>query len=190
MGGHSRFLLEKAGRVKKRKRSSAQNAGLNREAELFLAWSESVARGDYCPLDLDAESIMWAGGLPDEFPPWPDKECPRLTVRTDGWARTWSKKLAVLSLKCARYGYSKPAWWNGIGEAPWYYDTQCQAEMAALNADHALLIIGCGWIRDDDDPRDDGEVKVLHVERDEDAIAEIRQTVAHGWAVIESLRAA
>lgn len=190
MGGHSRFLLQKAGRVKRLKQGSAQLGGLRREAELFLAWLDGVERGEECPLDLDATSPIWAGGLPDEFPPWPDKECPRLCVRTDGWARAANGALVMLSLKCARYGYSCPAWWNGIDEAPWYYALQCQAEMAALNAEHALMVIGCGWLRDEEDPRDDGEIKTLRIDRDDAAIDEIRQCVEHGWAVIESLRAA
>lgn len=189
MGGHARFLLQKAGRVKRLKQGSAQQGGLDREAELFLAWSERVDNSVTMPLDLDAGSLMWAGALPDEFPPWSDKEVPRLCVRTDGWARTRGGKLVTLSLKCARYGIGKPAWWNGLDEVPWYYATQAQAEMAALNAEHTLVVIGCGWIRDEDDPREDGEILVLRVDRDDEAIDEIRRCVTQGWAVIESLKA-
>lgn len=190
MGGHARFLLQKAGRVKRLKQGSAQQGGLDREAELFLAWSELVARSEGTGgLSLDGDSPMWAGALPDEFPPWSDKEVPRLCVRTDGWARTVDGKLVTLSLKCARYGIGRVAWWNGLDSAPWYYALQCQAEMAALNADHSLMVIGCGWIRDEDDPREDGDILVLRVDRDDEAIDEIRRCVTQGWAVIESLKA-
>lgn len=190
MGGHPRFLLQKAGRVKRRKSSHAQDVGVNREAELFLAWAESVAADhDSGPLPIDPDSPVWAGALPDEFPPLVDKDCPRLVARIDAWARTPDGALVLPSLKCARYGFAKPAWWNGITEAPWYYELQSQSEMAVCNADHALLVIGCGWIRDPDDPREDGEIKPIRIDRNDALIAEIREAVFQGWAVVEQLRA-
>lgn len=192
MGGESRFLLQKAGRVKRRKQGAAQHVGVRREAELFLAWLDDVETLAPMPLDVDPDSVMWAGALPDELPPWPDKECPRLCVRTDGWFRlVGDPVLCTLSLKCARYGYRTPAWWSQCGdEAPWYYDLQCQSEMAALNAEHSLIVAGCGWIRDSDDPRSDGPTKIIRVDRNETLIHEIRETVREGWERIEGLRAA
>jgi hypothetical protein len=181
-GRQARFLLQKAGRVGKKKQGSAQAGGLNREAEIFLTWADAPGH------DIDPESCMYAGALPSEFPPFVDKECPRLVVRPDAWARKYDGSLVMPSLKCARYGYDKPAWWNGATEAPWYYAVQAQAEMAVCNAQHALLVIGCGWIRDDDDPRSDGEIMTLPIERDDALIDEIRTAVVHGWAIVESLR--
>jgi hypothetical protein len=179
----SRFLLQKAGRVAKKKQQATQAAGLDREAELFLAWADSP--GD----DIDLESCMYAGALPPEFPPLVDKECPRLVARIDAWARTHDGALVLPSLKLARYGMQAPAWWNGVTEAPWYYAIQSQVEMAVCNASRALLVVGCGWIRDAEDPRSDGEILVLPIERDEALIDEIRTAVTHGWAIVESLRA-
>lgn len=191
MGNHSRFLLQKAGRVKRLASGHEQATGSNREAELFLRWLDEVETLAPMPLDIDPDSVVWAGGLPDEFPPWFDKECPRLTVRTDGWCRVESDRvLCTLSLKCARYGFADPAWWSQCGdEAPWYYALQAQAEMAALNAEYTLLVVGCGWIRDSDDPREDGPVKTIRVDRNDELIREIRDVVREGWAEIEKLRA-
>jgi hypothetical protein len=192
MGGHSRFLLQKAGRVKKLAAGNEQATGVRREAELFLRWLDDVETLAPMPLDVDPDTAVWAGGLPDEFPPWADKECRQLTVRTDGWCRVeHDRVLCTLSLKCARYGFSQPAWWSQCGnEAPWYYALQAQAEMAALNAEYTLLVVGCGWIRDSDDPRDDGPIKTIRVDRDDELIREIRDVVSEGWAQIEKLRAA
>jgi hypothetical protein len=189
MGGHARFLLQKAGRVKRRTRTVGQQGGIDREGDLFCTWMEEVESGVEQPLPLDPHSLMYATALPSEFPPFTDKECPRLVARIDAWARTLDGALVLPSLKCAHYGYDRPAWWNGIEQAPWYYALQSQAEMAICGARHALLVIGCGWLRDEDDPRGDGDIKVLRIDRDETLIAEIRQAVEHGWAVIESLRA-
>lgn len=192
-GGQPRFLLQKAGRVRRRRQGHAQHTGLRREGELFLAWLEEVETLAPMPIDIDPDTACWAGGLPDEFPPWSDKQCPRLTVRTDGWFYTTTpgdRVLCTLSIKCARYGYRQPAWWSQCGdETPWYYGLQAQAEMAALNAEHTLIVVGCGWIRDPEDPREDGPIKVMRVDRDEALIREIREAVTEGWERIESLRA-
>lgn len=192
MGGESRFLLQKAGRVKRRKQGMEQRVGVRREAELFLAWLDDVETLAPMPLDVDPDSAVWAGALPDELPPWPDKECPRLCVRTDGWFRlAGDPVLCTLSLKCARYGYRTSAWWSQCGdEAPWWYEMQGQSEMAALNAEHTLIVVGCGWIRDPDDPRDDGPKKLIRVDRNDEEIREIRDAVREGWSRIEGLRAA
>jgi hypothetical protein len=189
-GNVPRFILVKAGRVAKRKMGDAQHIGVRREEELFERWLREVRAGYPMPLDIDPDTAVWAGWLPDEFPPWLDNMQRALTVRTDGWARTWDGRLVTLSIKCARYGYSKPAWWNGIDRLPWYYQTQCQAEMAALRGKHALAIIGCGWNRDADDPRSDGPVRVLREDRDECAIEEVRGAAGAAWAAIQKLRAA
>lgn len=189
-GGVSRYFLEKSGRLSKRKQGSAQLGGLSREAELFLTWCDDVENGrDASGLDLDPGSLIYAGALPDEFPPFRDKHSP-LVARIDAWGRTKTGALVLPSLKCARYGFQKPAWWNGITEAPWYYDTQSQSEMAICNAAHGLLVIGCGWLRDDDDPREDGERLVLRVHRNDDLIVEIREAAEEGWERIQKLRAA
>jgi hypothetical protein len=189
--GVSRYLLEKAGRLSRLKKTSAAQSGIDREAELWCTWAEGVEVGDPGPLDLDPHSPLYAGGLPREWPPLCDvRFSPRLVARVDGWARTRSGELVTVSLKCARYGFNKPAWWNGITEAPWYYDLQAQGEMAITGARHGLLVVGCGWIRDEDDPREDAEILVLRIPRKDALITEIRDAVAEGWAEIERLRAA
>jgi hypothetical protein len=193
MGGESRFLLQKAGRVAKPAQGEAQRGGLDREAELFLAWADEVATdvpGADAGLEIDPYSILYAGALPDEFPPFADKACPRLVARIDAWARTYAGRLVLPSLKCARYGFDRPAWWNGIDRAPWYYEIQCVGEMAVCNASDAVLVIGCGWLRDESDPRDDGPIKALRVERDDALIEEIRDAVREGWSRVEKLVAA
>lgn len=189
MGNEPRFLLEKAGRVKRLAQSNAAGTGVRREAELFLRFVEAVECGGHSDLNLDASSLVWGGALPREFSPFFERQSP-LVARPDGWGRTFDGGLVVLSLKCARYGYNAPAWWNGITSAPWYYETQSAAEMAVCDAVRGLLVVGCGWIRDDDDPREDGEILVLPVERNDALIEECRDTARQSWARIQQLRAA
>jgi hypothetical protein len=189
MGNEPRFLLEKAGRAKRLAQGSSQTTGVRREAELFLRFVERVEQGHLAGLSIDPDSLVWGGGLPREFSPFFERQSP-LVARPDGWGRTSDGALVTLSLKCARYGYDRPAWWNGITTAPWYLETQCQSEMGVLDSRLSLLIVGCGWIRDDDDPRDDGDVLVLPVERDDVLIEECRDTARQSWARIQQLRAA
>lgn len=193
MGGEPRFLLEKAGRVKRLAQGSSQTTGVRREAELFLAFV-SMVEAVHTALpgiahDIDPDSLVWGGGLPKEFSPFFERQSP-LVARPDGWGRLYNGPLVTLSLKCARYGYRTPAWWNGIQSAPWYLETQCQSEMAVLDSTHSLLIVGCGWIRDEDDPRSDGDVMVLPVQRDSALIEECRDVARQSWARIQQLRAA
>jgi hypothetical protein len=192
--GHPRFLLQKAGVLEKLKRDSAQLIGIRREPELIAAWRAYLETEWFdhpFEAELDPASVGYAMALPDEWPPLVDRECPRLVARLDAWARTRARSLVNVQLKCARYAYreSQSAWWDRGRDCPWWHELQCQAEMAISRARHSLLIVGCGWIRDDGDPRGDGPVKVYFVARNDALIEEIRDAVREGWSRIEALRA-
>ena len=186
--GLPRWIAEKVGAAVKPRQNASMLRGIAREPELLTAWIERLERDEWqCEEErsIDPESVTWAGALPEEWPPLRDKHSP-IVVKPDAWARTWSGDYVVISIKCARYGMTSAAWWNGITEVPWYYATQLDAEFAAIHrAPLALFVVGCGWNRDDDDPRSDGPVLVLPHWRDERDVEKAREVAREAWAIVE-----
>ena len=168
-------------------KGATQDRGTAREPELLDAWIAKLERDEWsvpAEREVDPDSVQWWGALPKEFPPLRDRLSP-IASYPDGWARTWAGELVLISIKCARYGYSKPAWWNGITEAPWYYAVQQHGEHAVISAKRSIVVVGCGWNRDEEDPRSDGPLLVLTVDRDAAEIERARDVARRAWALVE-----
>ena len=181
------WIAEKVGLTAK-KQDDTMRRGIAREPELLSAFIERLEEDRWqheAERDIDPSTIQWFGALPSEWPPFKDRTSP-LAVRPDAWARTWAGALVAISLKCARYGFAKPAWWNGITEVPWYYAMQQHGEHAVCRFTKSLVVVGCGWNRDDDDPRSDGPILVLPVQRDEEREETARSVARRAWALVES----
>lgn len=160
--------------------------GTTREPELLSAWIERLERDEWtheAERDVDPASVVWAGSLPWEWVEHRDPYSP-LLVHADAYARTWAGELVTIDTKVARYGYSSPAWWNGIQECPWYYATQLQAYHGVYRSKRGFLVVGCGWNRDADDPRSDGQIIALPCDRSEDAIEEARTVARMAWELV------
>lgn len=184
--GCARWIATKVGlAANPQKRHMAQ--GVAREPEILDRWIGRLERDEWqheCERAIDPDSVQWWGALPSEFPPFKDSRSP-LVDKPDAWARTWAGDLVLISIKCARYGFSKPAWWNGITELPWYYADQQHAEHAIVRAKYSIALVGCGWNRDADDPRDDGPLLALPVWRVDREIERVRDVARRAWAIVE-----
>lgn len=192
-GNVSRFLLEKAGVVAKKARSTAALSGTKREPELFAAWLEKLRDGDYghdFEALLDPDSVGYAMATPHEYPPLLDRDEPKLNCRPDAWARDALGSLVNVQLKCTWKQHpsqrGKQPWWDV--EPPWYYGLQVQAESAIVRARSSLLVVGVAWAKDEDDDEPDGPIRVFHIQRDDAVVQDIRDAVREGWGRIVELR--
>ncbi len=184
-GGLPKGLAQKIG-LAARDRGAQLTVGTKREPDVLAAWIERLEHDEWqheWERDIDPASVQWAGALPIEWCEHVDTLSP-LVVHPDAWARTWAGELVTIEMKCARYGYDRPAWWNGIDAAPWYYASQIQAYHAVMRSTRGALIVGCGWNRDDDDPRSDGPLLALACDRDERDIETVRDVARQAWALI------
>ena len=186
--GLPRGLAQRMG-LAAEERGATLTTGNEREPEVLAAWIERLERGEWhqeWERDIDPDSVQWAGALPVEWVEHADVESP-LIVHPDAWARTYRGALVTVEIKCARYGYSSPAWWNGAIEAPWYYASQIQAYHAVMRSTRGALIVGCGWNRDDDDPRSDGPLLALACDRDEREVDRVREVARQAWELVQKV---
>lgn len=195
--GHSRALLVGAGVLAPLGGSTGTvDVGTRREPEVFAAWS-ALVRDGWCATaletDLDPDSLVWCPAPPREWPRRIDRGCDALdTAGFDGYARTRSGLLVIVEIKCARYKNAharseSPVWWDR-GACPWWYADQLAAEMAIGGAAHSLLVVAGGWIRDEDDPRGDGPIRVFHMPRDERHVEEVREIATEAIRRIRAIR--
>ena len=185
-GGLPRGLAQLLG-LAAQDRGATLDTGTRREPELLAAWIERLERGEWtCELEreIDPSTIQWAGALPWEWVEHADPKSP-LVVHPDGWAHTWRRKLVTFDTKVARYGFAKPAWWNGATETPWYYGTQLDAYAAVMRSERHLLVVGCGWNRDADDSREDGPILALPHESTAEGVEMARAIARKGWDLIQ-----
>jgi hypothetical protein len=178
--GAPRIIAEKAGRVAPLKAGAAAARGTERERELLAAWRTMLSRGVF--YDESAESLV----LPDRLThadamlksAWPlvDRACPHLTATLDAWGWDALDAEVVVELKCSA---------SERRSLPWYWRDQTMAQLAVSGADYALLVCGEHWSAWHGN---DGPIRVWRVERDEDAIGEIRDAVERGWKRVEEIR--
>jgi hypothetical protein len=163
--------------------SDSLKRGNKREPEILAAWIDKLEAGDWQTEDereIDPASIQWAGAMPIEWSEHCDRHSP-LVVHPDAWARTWKGELVTVDLKCSHYGYASPAWWNGATVAPWYYGTQLDAYHAVMRSTRGLIVVGCGWNRDANDPREDGPVIALPHHATAEGSAFARRIAVEAW---------
>lgn len=170
--GQPRIIAEKAGV----KRPLAHSGGGEREKELLEAWAATLPDDGW----LRRETVTHASIVPRElWTPTRDPHCHRLAVSLDGWCRDALGGLVVAEAKCADIE------WDHMQEnrAPWYWEVQVQAQLAATGCELGMLVLGRGWAYRD------GPIDVWPIERDEAVIAEIRSAVVEGWERVEALKA-
>lgn len=190
--GVPRWVAQKVGLAVREPFTEAMALGVAREPEILSAWIERLERDEWIreeERDIDPATVVWADkvlALPDEWSPLFDRFSP-IVYRPDAWARTWSGDYVDISIKCARYGYGKPAWWNGIDEVPWYYAAQIDGGFACLRKSvrRAFFLVGCGWNRDEGDPRSDGPLLALPYWRADRNVDVVRDVARKAWAQVE-----
>jgi len=166
-----RIVLEKAGRRAPLKVGEAALIGTRRERELLEAWRATLGPRD----SIDAASVTHASSVPEWMFPLRDAHC-RLAATPDAWAIDVFGDVVLVECKCPRQPRES---------IPWYWETQVQAQMAVTGHSSALLVCGQGWGWSLDAH---GPIDVWPVQRDETAIAEIRDAVRKGWALVERAR--
>lgn len=168
-----RIFLEKAGFAPPLKPSPSMLIGKAREPELLAAWCETL--GDSL---LDADSVIHypCPALPVEMLPQRDMYQPRLAITPDASCRNVFGGFVAVECKCSRYYES---------ELPRYWRYQCLAQIAVMGATEGVVVLGRGWSIS---MTHMGDVDAWHVERDEKAIAEIREAVADGWARVDEIK--
>jgi hypothetical protein len=173
--GAPRIIAEKAGL----KAALEHSGGGEREGELVYAWRDSLP-GDGL---IDASTVVHEKRPFELQSPLVDPLCPRLAVSLDAFAYDVLGRLWVVEGKCADPNQRTEAWPKD-GSCPWWWRTQVQAQLAATGAVGGYLVCGVGWSF-----RGGGPISAWLIERDEAAIAEIREAVVVGWSLVEELRA-
>jgi len=180
--GLPRIIAEKAGVVEPLKAGGAAARGTSRERELLEHWRELLRREQYSDEGAEGallpESVTHADMMLASCWPLVDRHQPRLTATLDAWARDAMGCEAVVECKCTATDRTS---------APWYWVAQVQAQLAVSGADYGLLLVGEFWAAWHGN---DGPVRVWAVERDETAIALIRELVARSWEAVEAARSA
>lgn len=194
--GKSRALLVAAGVLGSLKEDEETlDRGTRRESEIFATWQELLSKGWHShPFEeqIDPSTIVWRPPPRPDDPRVIDRDCPELdSAGFDGDCLTYSSEVVAIDAKCARYKHPRakfagPVWWDR-GVCPWWFEDQLTAIQSIRRVKHALLIVGGGWNRDDDDPRSDGPIRVFYVGRHEQRIAEVRaiarETVRNARAI-------
>ncbi len=171
--GTPRLVAWKAGlRGRPKGDTLAKKRGRDRERELLVRWRSSLAGRR-----VDARTVRHADTVPRQFFPLVDRYCHRLAVTPDAWARAHDGSLVAIECKCTYYA--------PILGVPWHYYVQLQAEMATMEADHGLLVVGEQWV-DENEP--DGPVRAFVVMPDASTVYLIRAVCVEAWALVEALR--
>lgn len=171
--------------------------GTRREPEIFAAW-KALVEARWWSHDFEQQvnpaSIVWRPPAANDDPRITDPHCPYIdTSGFDGDCYLFDGAKVVVDAKCARYKHPRarfpgPVWWDR-GECPWWYRDQLDAIMSMRKAQHALLIVGGGWNRDEDDHRGDGPLRVFYAARDEARIADVRSIATEAVRRAREIRA-
>lgn len=175
-----RLFLEKAGLRGPLKAGEAAQRGQAREHELLDQWRRRLEHGHFYgrhEADLVPSSLGFAADAPKEWYPLIDRGRGRLLDTPDAWIRDVFGALVPVQAKCSM---------REKRELPWWWAVQLQGELAVQGADRGVLVCGEGWAATW--TTIDGPIRSWPVERDERAIAEIRDVVQWGWAEVEKLR--
>jgi hypothetical protein len=172
-GVFPRIVLEKAGARAPLAAGDAARIGSAREPDLLRAWAATLTDADV----LDASTVTHSSSVPRWLWPVVDRRCHRLAVSLDAWCSDVVGEHVPIELKCGRV--QRP-------ECPWHWRIQVQAQMAATDASLAVVVCGQGWSRSMEAT---GSIDAWPVERDDAAIAELREACAEGWAMVEKIAA-
>lgn len=179
--GVARIFAEKAGLVAPKRVGSAAAKGTKRERELLVQWRMRLEHQQYyCDAErlLVPESIQHADDAPLEWYPLVDRHCPALTCTPDAWCRDVLGQLVGIELKCSA---------TERRQLPWWWRDQKMAQLAVTGEAYGLLVCGEFWAAWHGN---DGTIRAWPVERDEDAIAEVREACTTGWEMVEELKSA
>jgi hypothetical protein len=178
--GAPRIFAEKAGVALPLKGSSAASRGTERERELLAQWRMMLSRGVYYDEFAESvvvhESVTHADSMLRCVWPLVDRQCRKLAATLDAWATDTLGGELVVELKCSA---------SERRDLPWWWRAQVHAQLAVTGADYGLLVCGEHWASWHGN---DGPIRVWPVERDESAIARIRDAAEVGWDIVERLQ--
>lgn len=172
-GTWPRMVLEKACARGPLKVGEAARIGQAREPELLAAWRSTLTDRDV----IDASTVTHSSSVPRWLWPVVDRHCHRLAVSLDAWCADVLGEQVIVELKCSRKEHA---------ECPWWWRTQVQAQLAATDAGAGLVVCGQGWSWS---MTATGPIDAWLVERDERAIAELRDACEQGWRLVEQVEA-
>jgi hypothetical protein len=183
--GIPRLIAEKAGLVKPKATSDAQEEGLAKEALLFDngPLGHFSRQTFYAPRDWAMAPPDWKARAVSKKPlVLRDSVEPRLTSTIEAWEYV-EKGCVAWELKTDRNGYRT--------KAPWAQRLQSIGQAVVMGADGWGIVYGPGWARTDEpsfpDMRDAVQWGPFAV-KDEDR-AMIREAVRLGWVMVEAARA-
>ena len=171
-GGVERYLLRKAG-IRRPIAMSGRARFAALERRLVDTWARVYA-DDYL-----VERVQHASAFPGQLWPIRDRGSDDLACSLDAWAVSiFDARIVPVEAKCPPTSDA----WAAYGPR---YTAQIQAELACLDAEQGLCVIGERWAI----PGMDGPIRTHAVERDEAMIGRIREVCAESWQVVERLRA-
>lgn len=162
--GPPRVVARKAGLLSSRERKGPH--GGEREGELLATWS---LMSGHPVRRVEGDPMLW------DLSPTRDRQCAALAASVDAFATIGGKRV-IVEAKC---------WARGVREPMWWWVVQVQAQLACTGYERAIIVCGQGWAI----PGVTTEPIWWEVERDESAIAVIREVCTRAWAVVEALRA-
>ncbi len=182
--GVPRLIAEKAGLVKPRAQSDAQEEGLAKESLLFDngPLGHFSRQTFYAPRDWHMAPPDWKARAVTKKPlVLRDSEEPRLTSTVESWEYV-ERGCIAWELKTDRNGYRT--------KAPWAQRLQAVGQAVVMGAEAWGIIYGPGWARTDEpsfpDMRDAVQFGPFAV-KDEDKRM-IRRAVSEGWALVEAAK--
>lgn len=172
--GVPRLLAWKAGlRARPKGDKKSKGTGRDRERELYQRFKRGIARRR-----LDPRKLRHADSVPREWFPLVDRHCTALACTPDAWARARRDgSLVAIELKCTFHPTLAP---------PWHYRMQLQAQMAAMECRHGLLVVGERWVADHEP---DGPIRCFVVEPHQPTVDLLRTVATEAWGLVEELRA-
>ena len=177
-----RIFAEKARLLRPLKSGAPAHEGKVREKALFDQWRSDLVNGIHAsPSDryIDPHSIQHVSeAVPLEWLPLVDRVEPHLLDTPDGFGRLYCGCLVAIQAKCS---------FGEKSEITWPWRDQLNGEIAVTGSQFGVLLCGVGWSHWNANIQAQGVIRSFWLERDETAIAELREAARAGWTRVEAL---